>query len=353
MGVKTEAFLDIEASLIRVVEPQWVKIQNRIDPQIIAAINDGDLNQVNKVLETVNPELIYQGKLSKIELLFKTALLFGAALANRGETKDLKIKQDAEVMDMVGVGVDQYKIQIDTITKNINRRYSDMATSSVDRLEYEAQQAVEYTKGVVAVQKVNPINLGEIVAATGATAGKTSLTIASSLQMSRMSGYGYLNEARARGQTVYKVNEQLDSRTCPVCRVMNGKTFVVSDALAKLDTQIRLTDPDDLRMLAPFPKKDAASITELQTLSQEQLRARGFDTPPYHPNCRGLLTTTRQPAEAEPPAALSQLLPTQSAPVVRARLAAMTTPELQAEAASLGLPATATVADILIALELE
>lgn len=119
--------------------------------------------------------------------------------------------------------------------------------------------------------------------------GKSYLNIASSLHTSRVSAYGFTAEAMALGLTEYQINEQLDARTCPVCRTMHGKKFKVKDARAMLDIVSRVTDPDDIKQLQPWPKQTKDSVEALKGMSAKELVAAGWHVPPFHPRCRGLL----------------------------------------------------------------
>ena len=50
------------------------------------------------------------------------------------------------------------------------------------------------------------------------------------------------------------------------------------------------TDPESLRSIAPFPSQSAANVKALGGMSQGQLVSGGHNLPPYHPNCRGIVT---------------------------------------------------------------
>lgn len=115
------------------------------------------------------------------------------------------------------------------------------------------------------------------------------VSISANLTISRVITYGFLIEASANGIVEFEVSEILDERTCPVCELMNGQNFAVERALARTAEIITVTDPAELRSKAPWPKQDAASLEELRALDSEDLQTMGFDTPPYHPFCRGIV----------------------------------------------------------------
>jgi len=295
MVVKVEAYLDLEASLEALILPRWNRIQRRIIPQIEKAIEAHDLAKVAEIVDTINTSLLYRGKVKSINTLLKTGLVFGGALIN-GTTLDLEVVLNKDALSLVPIATNQYQIQLDQAMITVRKRFMQLAVKLEARLTFEEQQEAEFNKGdSVTVQKINPINLRNALTTGAGNIGGGMISVASSLQMSRMANYGFVAEASARGITHYVVNEQLDSRICPVCRRMDGKRFSVAPALAKLDTQIRITDPNDLKILAPFPKQSKQGIKDLTEMTPDQMRAKGWDTPPYHPRCRGLLKAVRAP----------------------------------------------------------
>ena len=314
MAVKVEAYLDLELSLQRLFEPRWRKIQNRVVPQIAKAIEDHDLAKVLQIVDTINTSSLYEGQTRSINNLLKTGLVFGGTLIN-GNTVDLEVVSDEDALELVPIATNQLKIQLDQAMITVRKRFLSLATKLEARIVWEANQDAEAELnktadgGTVVVQKFNRINLSTALNRGAGNIGGGMINVASSLQMSRMANYGFLAEASARGITTYVVNEQLDSRTCPVCRRMHGKRFEVKSAQAKLDTQIRITDPTDLKLLAPFPKQNKEALKELDSMSSEQLRAKGFDTPPYHPHCRGLLKQLKKPVAQQAPGNLRRLNP--------------------------------------------
>lgn len=289
--VKDEAFLDLEKSLSAELEPAWLAISRRFVSVASVAIKEGDLNKVVELVNDLNVEALYKGKHKKINFIMKTGLLFGGSRVSGGAI-NLFIQGNEEVMGVAGLAQTQFEVILDQSFVGVKRTLVDTAVKIKERLDFERQVPSNIQTKKVEVKKINPINVPSVLGKATKSAGSNMINIASSLQMSRLSGYGFASEANARGITTYRVNEVLDSRTCPVCRRMHGKEFKVQDALRKLDALIRVTDPSDLRLLAPFPKQDAESLKELDKLTTEQLRAKGLDTPPYHPRCRGLLAVS-------------------------------------------------------------
>lgn len=119
--------------------------------------------------------------------------------------------------------------------------------------------------------------------------GKAFFDIASSLHTSRLSAYGFTAEADVMGYETYQITEQLDTRTCDVCRMMHGKTFKVKEARALLDVVLRTQDPEELQSLQPWPSQSKAGLAELADMDSRTMVEKGWHIPPFHPRCRGLL----------------------------------------------------------------
>lgn len=120
--------------------------------------------------------------------------------------------------------------------------------------------------------------------------GDKYLQLVSSLHTTRLAAWGFTVEADLTGVEEYQVNEQLDSKICPVCEEMHGKTFPVSEARRALD-QILLVDdnPEVIRAVQPWPKQNKAAVARLASMSAEEIVQSNWHVPPYHPNCRGQL----------------------------------------------------------------
>ena len=106
--------------------------------------------------------------------------------------------------------------------------------------------------------------------------------------VTRIRTWGHIRQmAEARMKTA-EISEVMDSVTCPTCRAMNGKTFRVGVADAKIQELCSLTPEEFQRRVydnAPSDwKDDPAGFAEDK--SAEQMIALDL-LPPFHPNCRG------------------------------------------------------------------
>jgi len=141
--------------------------------------------------------------------------------------------------------------------------------------------------------------------------GDESLRMIASLNSSRLATWGFTAEAEVLGMARYRLTAILDGRTSKFCRLINGKVFNVPDARRKVIEVLEVQDPNDLRVVQPWPKQTKAALAEFAQMSAEELTARGLHIPPYHPHCRTILRaiqsstgesteiTPTVPAEAE------------------------------------------------------
>jgi hypothetical protein len=119
--------------------------------------------------------------------------------------------------------------------------------------------------------------------------GKQLIDIGSNLITTRLIAFGALSEAANAGISQYQITEVLDGVTCPVCLMMHGKIHTVAQPLERLRNQLLSSgDPEQLRQIA-FPAQSQKGLRRLANMNDGELQGRGWDTPPFHPNCRGQL----------------------------------------------------------------
>ena len=142
------------------------------------------------------------------------------------------------------------------------------------------------------VRKVEVDDIARLLNQATIGNGKELIDVGANLNTSRLVSFGFLAEARERGLETYDITEELDGRTCPICRRIHGTIFSVDRSLVRLEQQLVTTDPQELKAAWPFPRASKAGLLELEELSAGELQARGWDTPPFHPRCRGVLQRT-------------------------------------------------------------
>jgi hypothetical protein len=118
--------------------------------------------------------------------------------------------------------------------------------------------------------------------------GDEALQMVSSLHSSRMAVWGFTSEAESRGVEEYQLNAVLDGRTSDFCRTVHGRRFKVEDGRNKIVAALDVEDPEDLRIVHPWPKQTRKAIEQYKAMTSDELRALGFLVPPFHPRCRTL-----------------------------------------------------------------
>lgn len=169
-----------------------------------------------------------------------------------------------------------------TLDRNLSAAMINSLTSAITSSLEEVQKADQPTKRY----------LRELVSFQEDS--DAMLRLISGLHSSRIAVWGFTAEAEITGITEYKLTAVLDSRTSDFCRMINGKTFKVEDARRSIVQILESDNPDDVRILQPWPKQTKAALEEFRTLSAEELTARGLHIPPFHPGCRTVLVTVKQ-----------------------------------------------------------
>ena len=282
MAVKLESFLVLEESLTDRISASWARKAAPTINKIVRAVGQGKFDEAYALVNQLDMAEIIKTNDKFIETAGMASILFGVSrvqtpkkseVAKNGKPEALNKSTELMEMSMATAG-----------TEAVRTRARKLIAEEEDR-QLQLGQTVEKaaTKGFVTGFKTALRDTGE-----------ATINIASSLHTSRLAQWGFTTEAELTGVTAYEVSEQLDGRTCPVCREMDGKVFPVSTAKTKLERWLSVDDPADLKTVAPWPKQDAASIQSLKGMTTSELIGAGYDTPPYHPRCRGVLVPASQ-----------------------------------------------------------
>jgi len=278
MSIRLETFITLDETLTQRLLPAWRKHALPIAQKVGEAVERDDIEEANRLIATLDLSVVLRKGKKDLRLFGMMALIFGATrLSDEKDTvfrgkKNPKILQESDR---------HFGLTIESLTKEVQKGLR------VGIRQWQEQQIKERDRAFKAPRIRSFVSFSK---QTVGRRGKTSLQLASSLHMSRLSAWGYTEEAKAKGFTHYRVTEQLDNRTCPVCQVMDGKVFPVQPARNRLDTVLRIDDPASLSSINPWPKQDVNSVARLRRMGAQDIINSGWDTPPYHPNCRGLLT---------------------------------------------------------------
>jgi len=179
-----------------------------------------------------------------------------------------------------------------------------------NEVPYPTQYAVFHSNQIKSVFNAHPTKHPDLTKAEKAdpnrnqvkinVAGKNYFGLAASIQVSRLSAFGFLAEAADAGILNYRIDAVLDERTCEVCRQMDGWVFPVEAGMALAQQIMDTDDPDTLKSIAPFYAQNKASLAALKGYATEDFINEGMSLPPFHPLCRCILTPTDEPADIHP-----------------------------------------------------
>ena len=245
MSIKAESFLALEASLTLRLRTTLDDLTGRVFAAVQRAMDAGDWGQASREMQALDLAPVFDLNTGYIAYVSRLAVLFGASRVTPtpgtssvglGYEKGL-VAQAVESLRQALVVVGQRNLiaaGLQLIAMNRDRQDAPVAV---------AKAAKPYVPPVLPFASFMDAQ------------GKAVMNLASSLHTSRLSAFGYTAEANYLGVTEYQINEQLDGRTCLVCRMMHGKVFKVQDARNLLDLVVRTQNPDELKSLQPWPSQ--------------------------------------------------------------------------------------------------
>jgi hypothetical protein len=101
---------------------------------------------------------------------------------------------------------------------------------------------------------------------------------------SRSYHYGLLKGGSAIGRTGYRYEAVIDERTSEVCRVLHGREWRIDDAVGLIEKIASAEDPEEVKSISPWLKP-----SDVEGLTNKELRDLGVILPPAHGNCRSTL----------------------------------------------------------------
>ena len=320
-----ESFLTLEDSLRTRLLNKWQKIATPMVKRMTTKVMDGAPGEAFTEIEELNLKRVVAGEQRFVKFHSVGSYLFGASNLT-GSVQSTEAIRNQEVPEIIDPAIVLFNLMIEdidrslrivatdtlTLTTSIVEAWKDerskVSVTMSDRLAkqelpqpFDIKEFEEHFGDEIIVAEISTVQMRQFVSVFMedriSRTGGSVVTAASSTHTSRLSSYGFLTEAKLFGVTKYKVSEQLDGRTCPVCRRMHGKIFDTEESHERLDGILRIDDPQTLKQASPWPNQSKAGIAELDALSNGQLQSRGFAFPPYHPMCRGVLL----PVDGNPP----------------------------------------------------
>ncbi len=314
-STQIQAFLGVEGTVQEVLADAWEKHAKRIQKELKALIKEGKFQEAHRVADQISFEEAVESLRDRLIELGISAMLLGADRIS--SARESKLMRQPEIPEVLTNSVN---MMIKGLVEQGSEKVRRQAHIVIDIQEEKFRAVEKADLDTLLKADVSKLSLAAAMNAAVNGTGKGLVDVAGNLTTSRLVSYGFLAEAVDRGVAVYQVSEVLDSRTCPVCQFMHGKEFRVDRAIARLDNLLRMTNPDDLKAAAPFPKQTKAAINELYNTPVDDLQARGLDLPPYHPGCRG------QPVRRGTVTEVASLPPTLSVEEVPVALAPVQVP---------------------------
>lgn len=257
----------------------YLRSMGNFTDELEVFIDRGDLEGARDHVRDLTLAPLYEDNRSRIERYNLLAFKFGSKLIT-----ERPVGSNAQMIpSIVTAATEQTGIMLISLSATIQERLLNKLTELDTALINESQKAE---------QDVDPkqrilTQFKQKLVQTARTSGAALVDTIASLNTTRLVSYGFLNEAALTGITAYKYNALMDVRTTEICEHLNNRIFPIVNQLERLDTELRITDSDQMRTFAPFPKQ--SQIEEFKSLSTEELIARGWCYPPMHFNCRSII----------------------------------------------------------------
>jgi hypothetical protein len=284
-----ESFINLEQSLetglMRAARP----VLQEAELSLAQALASNDFEQAFVLADKLDLTPVMQNELGFVEQKGLESLIFGQSLI-AGTTANTGLVRGDDIPIQLG-------IQSAALVASLSLTGSEQLREEVSALIAKLEQ-----DGITTVEKAAVRDFLSILKNALVTTTRRVVSFGSNLFVNRLAGFGGLAESFRRDANTFQVSEKLDGKTCPVCRRMHGRTFSVPIALARIDAQLLNEDAMQLKAAQPFPRQSREGLVELTGLSKEELQARGWDVPPFHPHCRGVVvrTGTVPPSEIIP-----------------------------------------------------
>lgn len=280
MGIKHEAFLDLEEGLLKNLVPAWDGYWEKAGAKVADAADEQRWDDAHAAVEAVDLAPVAKKARQLLSTVGMASLLLGAS--RYGRTERTAVYKNPP-KDWLTSAVGQMEA---LLSGSATRALRQDLHVHLDRREFGESEA--NTATLTEVMKSGAV-YAMTMKARGSAQGAAYLELASNMHVSRLSSAGFLLEATSRGDGKYQINSVLDARVCPVCRKLHGQEFLVRDGVRQLASVFATTDPTALAALAPWPKRNKTGVARLSRMSNADLREARYTMPPFHPRCRCIL----------------------------------------------------------------
>jgi hypothetical protein len=260
----------VENNLANILVESWHGVFQSYMTRLLIALKAGNPDAARKIVDTFTLDAMLDNLHKTLDAYTHMAFKYG--------TQQIATSSRA-TNDLHESAINLFKT---SITQNVSVQVNKASQKVIE----------DFNK----VQKFESIlNEFKSFASNVTDAAERNLRMATQLHTSRLAAYGACAEMNVLGIKEYSINGQLDKRICPVCRVMHGRIFQVSDARSNLQKILNLKDPDKIKEYAPWPNvKEAANIARM---SAEEIVIAGWQHPSWHGNCRCLIIKTKDVPE--------------------------------------------------------
>jgi hypothetical protein len=279
---KLETYLALEETVIDLLQRAWTGHAAQLTTQIVAAAEAERYDEAHALADRIDSGAAFTKLQGRLRELAVSSLILGAS--NVVPVKQTLWVQGRPLPKVLGPAMKQTMRQLNETLPLQVREEAHRAIDAQRRETFVQKAAGEL------LLKAADLSLADQLNAAVMGTGKALVTITGNLSTSRLVSYGFLSQAIERSITSYQITEVLDRRACPVCKFMHGQTFQTSEAHVHVERILTLEDPEELKVLAPWPKQDKASLAALFAKSPEDLANDRLYNPPFHPLCRGVLT---------------------------------------------------------------
>lgn len=280
-------YLDIEATTATALTNIILKVVKPTLRAISTAVSKGDYDTALQLAGSISVSKDSKVLLAVARAATTSAYLFGVSRVSPVTNNSIPTG-----------GIPKFDTAVKQLIAMVHTVIVPAIIAKVQAGIFKEEELVKMPK-VVKADMITQFESGVNAASVG-IANDYALMV-SSLHTSRLSAWGFVLEADIFDITEYAINEQLDGRTCPVCKIMHGKHFRVQDAYKTLEHHLSIENVMDLKVLAPWAKQDKLSLQVLAEMSSSDLVAAGHHVPPYHPLCRGMLAMVGDVTPNPPP----------------------------------------------------
>ena len=281
-----QSFITLEESLARKLYLDWRR-RNAVEIVVRAVklANAGDWAGAKRAVKELSFTATIDANEGLIEQISLKAYMLGQSFFTEGRVSDTMLAKGEERLPVeatltaaaLRAGLEKSAIAV-----------QEKALAVLAEAEAEQTQAAEERSGGMIVIKAVIEGLASTLN-TAVVSGGVAIDIGANLSTSRLASYGALSQADAMGLGRFQISEVLDMRTCAVCRRMHGKIFSVKPALAQTQAALLTGNPEELATGSPFPGQSRQAISDLSAMPDMELEGKGWNKPPFHPGCRGII----------------------------------------------------------------